>query len=75
MGCVVRNSSAAFPLGGQKGIYLSSSPAGPTISLGMILMAIREAVPDPEAPVRIAQVLQRTAQEAAGDDPMAGARR
>jgi hypothetical protein len=50
-------------------VELSSGPVGTPISLSMILAAIREAVPDPEAHVKIAQVLQRMAQEAAGDGP------
>jgi hypothetical protein len=42
-------------------------PQGTPLSLGMLLAAIREAVPDPEAHVRIAQVLQRMGREAVGD--------
>jgi hypothetical protein len=44
-------------------------PQGPRLSLWDLLAAIREAVPDPEAHVRIAAVLQRMGREAAGDDP------
>jgi hypothetical protein len=44
-------------------------PQGPRLTLWDLLAAIREAVPDPEAHVKIAAVLQRMGREAAGDDP------
>ena len=44
-------------------------PQGTRLTLWDLLAAIREAVPDPEAHVKIAAVLQRMGREAAGDDP------
>jgi hypothetical protein len=44
-------------------------PQGPRLSLSLLLAAIREAVPDPEAQYRIAAVLARMGREAAGDGP------
>jgi hypothetical protein len=44
-------------------------PQGPRLPLCLLLAAIREAVPDPEAQARIAAVLARMGRQAAGDDP------
>jgi hypothetical protein len=49
-----------------------SAPSGPKLSLGMILMAIREAIPDGDAQARIADALLRLAREATGDDGSSG---
>jgi hypothetical protein len=43
-------------------------PSGPKLSLGMLLMAIRQAIPDGDAQARIADALLRLAREATGDD-------
>jgi hypothetical protein len=45
-----------------------SAPSGPRVTLNMILLAIREAIPDGEAQARIAAALLRLAREATGDD-------